>query len=186
MNHLLWVLANRQVDSVGQGHERESTVLTSGAYVPYPGTTFAKKQISRLSDGESNGPTPEKSNIGTGLCKLPLPSPALIRKLVQSKQILTTSFIDEPEMQLQRMLINDWHIPENKISLKQAQSASWSPEVWFSHRWEAARRGDLIQENSLISQALPTCFTNYQCSQGLIKFSKWVLWCKLLLKNLIN
>lgn len=115
-----------------------------------------------------------------------LPLPALIRKLVQSKQILTTSFIDEPEMQSQRTLRNDWHMLENKISLKQAQSASWGPEVWFSHRWEEARRGDLIQENNLISQALPTCFTNYLCSWGLIKFSKWVFWCKLLLKNLIN
>lgn len=97
---------------------------------------------------------------------LACPWPALIRKLVQSKQILTTSFIDEPGVQSQRTLRNDWHMLENKISLKQAQSASWGPEVWFSHRWEEARRGDLIQENNLISQALPTCFTNYLCSWG--------------------
>lgn len=114
----------------------------------------------------------------------PWPSPALIRKLVQSKQMLTSSLTDEPEMQLQRTLRNDWYIPENKISLNQVQSASWSPEVWFSHRWEEARWDDLIQEGSLISQALPTCFTNYQrCSWGFMEFSRWVLWCKLLLKT---
>lgn len=107
------------------------------------------------------------------------------QETIQSKQMLTSSLTDELEMQSQRTLRNDWYIPENKISLNQVQSASWSPEVWFSHRWEEARWDDLIQEGSLISQALPTCFTNYQRSPswGFMEFSRWVLWCKLLLKT---
>lgn len=80
------------VDPVGQGQERDSAVLLGSKVVPvFP---VRGPHLQRSRPRSIRGPIPVNSNVCTGLRKLPSPSPTLIKKLVQSKQILTTSFID--------------------------------------------------------------------------------------------
>lgn len=115
----------------------------------------------------------------------PWPSPALIRKLVQSKQMQTSPLTDEPEMQSQR---THWEMTDTYQRTKslwtgysqlpgalrcgfhtgekrQDEMTSYRKAAWFRKPFQ------------------PVLQITRAARGGLMEFSRWVLWCKLLLKT---